>query len=51
VFEGSGNLSSCRTIEQVACISDAGLHDWHAHWIDSKAGAHEGDEGGSPQKG
>jgi hypothetical protein len=36
VFEGSGNLSSCRTIEQVACIRDDGLADFHAQWIDRK---------------
>lgn len=35
-FEGSGNLSSCRTVEQVMCARDAGLHDWHAAWIDAK---------------
>jgi hypothetical protein len=45
VFEGSGNLSSCRTIEQVACIRDVGLHDWHAQWIDSKVLPHESDQG------
>jgi hypothetical protein len=38
VFEGSGNLSSCRTVEQVTCINDGGLADWHSGWIDRLAG-------------
>jgi hypothetical protein len=37
VFEGSGNLSSCRTIEQVTCIRDAGLAEWHSRWVDRLA--------------
>jgi hypothetical protein len=36
VFEGSGNLSSCRTVEQVTCIRDVGVHDFHAAWIDAR---------------
>lgn len=34
VIEGSANLSSNGGIEQIAVIADAGLHDWHAAWID-----------------
>jgi hypothetical protein len=37
VFEGSGNLSSCRTIEQITCVRGAGLHAWHSQWIDRLA--------------
>jgi hypothetical protein len=37
VFEGSGNLSSCRTVEQVACINDHGLAAFHGAWIDRLA--------------
>jgi hypothetical protein len=36
VFEGSMNLSTNRNVEQMAVVNDAGLHDWHAAWIDSK---------------
>ena len=38
VMEGSGNLSSCRTVEQITAIVDQGLADWHAQWIDRLAG-------------
>ena len=37
VIEGSGNTSSCRTIEQLMCANDAGLAEWHAGWIDRLA--------------
>ena len=33
VIETSGNLSSCRTLEQVAVINDAGLAAFHKGWI------------------
>jgi hypothetical protein len=36
VFEGSMNLSTNRNVEQMAVVNDAGLHDWHAAWIDAK---------------
>ncbi len=39
-FEGSMNLSTNRNLEQMAVINDAGLHDWHAHWIEQKAREH-----------
>jgi hypothetical protein len=35
-FEGSMNLSTNRNVEQMAVINEAGLHDWHAGWIDRK---------------
>jgi hypothetical protein len=37
VFEGSANLRTNKNVEQVTAINDAGLHDWHAAWIDAKA--------------
>src|SRR5262249_45516730 len=36
VFEGSANLRTNGNIEQFALFNDAGLHDWHAQWIDAK---------------
>jgi hypothetical protein len=36
VFEGSANLRTNKNVEQVTAINDAGLHDWHAGWIDEK---------------
>jgi hypothetical protein len=36
VFEGSANLRTNKNVEQLTCIHDAGLHDWHAHWIDAE---------------
>jgi hypothetical protein len=43
-FEGSMNLSTNRNLEQMAVINDAGLHDWHAHWIEQKAREHGEEE-------
>ena len=40
VFEGSMNLSTNRNLEQMAVVNDAGLHDWHAAWIELKAREH-----------
>jgi hypothetical protein len=40
VFEGSANLRTNKNVEQVTAINDAGLHDWHAGWIDAKACAY-----------
>lgn len=34
VMEGSANLRSCRSIEQVALHASAALHDWYAEWFD-----------------
>jgi hypothetical protein len=45
-IEGSANLcgnSSGR--EQFALIHDAGLHDWHAAWIEALITRHEGAHG------
>ncbi len=30
------NLSTNRNLEQMAVVNDAGLHDWHAEWIEQK---------------
>lgn len=43
VFEGSGNLSSCRCVEQIFVARDDGLHDFHAAWIDAKVRHGESD--------
>jgi hypothetical protein len=44
-FEGSMNLSTNRNVEQMAVVNDAGLHDWHAQWIDAKVAEHEVQQG------
>jgi hypothetical protein len=41
VFEGSANLRTNRNMENLCVINDAGLHDWHAAWIDQKVREHE----------
>jgi hypothetical protein len=41
VFEGSANLRTNRNMENVCVVNDAGLHDWHAAWIDAKVREHE----------
>lgn len=33
-LEGSANLRTSRNLEQITLARDAGLHDWHAAWID-----------------
>src|SRR5262249_5994629 len=38
--EGSANLRSNRSIEQVLLARHDGLHDWHAAWIDSLVADH-----------
>jgi hypothetical protein len=40
-FEGSANLRTNRHMENVCVVNDAGLHDWHAAWIDQKVREHE----------
>src|SRR3954451_21139122 len=48
VCEGSANLCSNGSArEQFALINDAGLHDWHATWIQALVDKHEGHESGS----
>jgi len=44
VFEGSMNLSTNRNLEQMCVVNDAGLHDWHAAWIEEKARKHGEEE-------
>ncbi len=34
VFEGSANLRTNRSREQLTAIRDRATHDWHAGWID-----------------
>jgi len=44
-IEGSANLCGNGSgREQFALINDAGLHDWHAAWIDALVSKHEGHE-------
>jgi hypothetical protein len=46
-IEGSANLCGNGSgREQFALIHDAGLHDWHARWIDALVSKHEGDSDG-----
>jgi hypothetical protein len=45
VFEGSANLRTNKNVEQMTAINDAGLHGWHAAWIDRKVREHEIDQG------
>ncbi len=51
VFEGSANLRTNGNIEQFALINDAGLHDWHAAWIDGKHREWQSDQSRSSQAG
>ncbi len=45
-IEGSANLCGNGSgREQFALVNDAGLHDWHARWIDQLVTQHEGDGG------
>src|SRR5215208_4677573 len=41
--EGSANLRSNRSVEQVMLARHGGLCDWHAAWIDELVAKHEGD--------
>jgi hypothetical protein len=50
-LEGSANLRSNGNREQLLLADGAGLHDWHAGWIDALVAQHEGDEGDSPGAG
>ncbi len=44
-IEGSANLCGNGSgREQFALVNDAGLHDWHAAWIDQLVSRHEGEE-------
>ena len=40
-FEGTANLRTNRNLENLSVVNDAGLHDWHAQWIDAKVREHE----------
>lgn len=41
VFEGSANLRTNRSREQLMMTRDRGLHDWHAAWIDEAIASYE----------
>jgi hypothetical protein len=49
--EGSANLRSNGNREQVLLADGAGLHDWHARWINDLVTQHEGEQGHSPAAG
>jgi len=49
--EGSANLSSDSNREQVLLADGAGLHEWHAGWVDALVSAHEGEQGDNPGTG
>src|SRR5262249_9948720 len=51
VLEGSANPRTNGNIEQFALFTDAGLHDWHAAWIDEKHRAWQSDQSRSSQTG
>jgi hypothetical protein len=40
-FEGSANLRTNRNYENLCVANDAGLHDWHAAWIEAKLLEHQ----------
>jgi hypothetical protein len=50
-LEGSANLRSNGNREQLLLADGAGLHDWHARWIDQLVTAHEGEQSDSPDAG
>ena len=41
-LEGSANLRTNSNQEQFCLVNDAGLHDWHASWIDRMVSRNEG---------
>lgn len=46
VLEGSANLRTNSNIEQFCLLNHAGVHDWHAQWIDnlvSRGQVHQND--------
>lgn len=49
--QGSANLRSNGNREQLLVADGAGLHDWHARWIDDLVTRHEGDSGDNPGQG
>jgi hypothetical protein len=44
-LEGSANLRSNSNREQFCLVNHAGLHDWHASWIDEQVHADEVQQG------
>jgi hypothetical protein len=49
--EGSANLRSNGNREQLLIADGAGLHDWHAAWIDELVTQHEGEQRDDPGTG
>jgi hypothetical protein len=47
-LEGSANLRSNGNREQLLLADGAGLHDWHARWIEEQVTRHEGEESENP---
>jgi hypothetical protein len=45
-LEGSANLRSNANREQLLIADGAGLHDWHAAWIEDMVTAHDGEADG-----
>jgi hypothetical protein len=43
-LEGSANLRTNSNIEQFCLLNHAGLHDWHAQWIDGIVSRAQSDE-------
>jgi hypothetical protein len=50
-LEGSANLRNNGNRENFCLMHDAGLHDWHARWIDEEVTKNEGDKSLSPAAG
>jgi hypothetical protein len=51
VLEGSANLRTNSNREQFCLLHHAGLHDWHAGWLDELVAHGQSDESGSDATG
>jgi hypothetical protein len=51
VLEGSANLRTNSNIEQFCLLNHAGLHDWHAQWIDDLVNRAQSNESGNREPG
>jgi hypothetical protein len=51
VLEGSANLRTNSNIEQFCLLNHAGLHDWHAQWIDDLVSRAQSDASGNSEAG
>jgi hypothetical protein len=45
ILEGSANLRTNSNVEQFCLLNHAGLHDWHAQWIDRTVSRGQSDQG------